>query len=189
MHKLPCFYTLSSFKEHEKLKEKVLKEINNSKVSSLVKDNDYYTDNINRVDWNQCTNFKRPWVQYLLQPLMAHIETEFNDIGYLTTMVYQIWFQQYFKEGTHGWHIHGHNFTGVYYLDFDQSSPKTELVYPYKNNEKISINANEGDVVIFPSFVIHRGPKVLNDKTKTIISFNFSLKEITKEKMKELNEL
>ena len=79
MHKLPCFYTLSSFKEHEKLKEKVLKEINNSKVSSLVKDNDYYTDNINRVDWNQCTNFKRPWVQYLLQPLMAHIETEFND--------------------------------------------------------------------------------------------------------------
>tara|TARA_R100000687_G_C6300168_1_gene95504 strand:- start:145 stop:459 length:315 start_codon:yes stop_codon:yes gene_type:complete len=104
-------------------------------------------------------------------------------------MIYQIWFQQYFKKGTHGWHIHGHNFTGVYYLDFDRTSPKTELVYPYKNKEKISINANEGDIVIFPSFAIHRGCQLLDDKTKTIISFNFSLKEITKEKMKELNEL
>lgn len=189
MHKLPCFYLLSKFNKHEELKEKVLEEINNVEVNSLVQNSDYYTDNINRVDWDQCTDFERPWVKILLKDLMIHFETQFNKTGYKKAMLYQLWFQQYFKGGTHGWHIHGHNFTGVYYLDFDKTSPKTELVYPFENNKKTTVKAKEGDIVIFPSFVIHRAPKVLNDKTKTIISFNLSLKDIIDNKVKELNDL
>ena len=38
--------------------------------------------------------------------------------------------------------------------------------------EKITIDAIEGQIVIFPSFIIHRSPRIIEDVRKTIISFN-----------------
>ena len=83
-----------------------------------------------------------------------------------------MWYQQYTKNNTHGWHIHGENYTGVYYLEFPKGSSKTELIDQYNIRKKITVNAKEGDIVIFPSFIIHRAPKIINDIRKTIISFN-----------------
>ena len=40
------------------------------------------------------------------------------------------------------------------------------------------IKAKEGDIVMFPSHTIHRAPKMLLDKEKTIISFNVEMKGI-----------
>ena len=51
-------------------------------------------------------------------------------------------------------------------------TPKTELIGQYDINKKITVEAKEGDIVIFPSFIIHRGLKVYSDSRKTIISFN-----------------
>ena len=36
----------------------------------------------------------------------------------------------------------------------------------------------EGDIVIFPSFIIHRSPKITEDVEKIIISFNLDFDEI-----------
>ena len=82
----------------------------------------------------------------------------------------------------HNWHIHGENYTGVYYLELPDDTPKTELIDQY--DKKITVKANEGDIVIFPSFIIHRGPKVLNDSRKTIISFNLEFEDIEFEYIK-----
>jgi len=60
----------------------------------------------------------------------------------------------------------------VYYLELPDNAPKTELIDQYNINKKITVDAKEGDIVIFPSFVIHRAPKMLTDDRKTIISFN-----------------
>ena len=89
-----------------------------------------------------------------------------------------MWYHQYAKNSVHNWHIHGENYTGVYYLELPDDTPKTELIDQY--DKKITVEANEGDVVIFPSFIIHRGPKVLNDSRKTIISFNLEFEDISK---------
>jgi predicted 2-oxoglutarate/Fe(II)-dependent dioxygenase YbiX len=83
-----------------------------------------------------------------------------------------MWFQQYVINDKHGWHTHAENYTGVYYLEMPEEAPKTELIDQYNINKKITIDAKEGDIVIFPSFIIHRAPKVQSDTRKTIISFN-----------------
>ena len=89
-----------------------------------------------------------------------------------------MWYQQYVKNNIHGWHTHGENYTGVYYLDFPKNASKTELIDQYNIHKKITIKAKEGDVVIFPSFIIHRSPKMTNDTKKTIISFNLQFNNI-----------
>ena len=40
------------------------------------------------------------------------------------------------------------------------------------------MDAKEGDIVIFPSFIIHRSPKITEDVEKIIISFNLDFDEI-----------
>ena len=42
-----------------------------------------------------------------------------------------MWYQQYLEGDTHGWHIHGNHFTGVYYLEFPDGCSQTEVVSPY----------------------------------------------------------
>ena len=55
------------------------------------------------------------------------------------------------------------NYTGVYYLQFPKGATKTQLV----NEQKIfEVDAKEGDIVIFPSFIIHRSPKITEDVEK-----------------------
>ena len=90
-------------------------------------------------------------------------------------MIKKLWFQQYVQNDYHGWHIHGDNYTGVYYLDFPKGSSKTELIDQKDINKKITVNAKEGDIIIFPSFIIHRSPKIKENIKKTIISFNIEM--------------
>ena len=89
-------------------------------------------------------------------------------------LIKKVWFQQYNKDDYHGWHIHGDNYTGVYYLDFPRGSTPTELIEQGSLN-KITIKAKEGDILIFPAFIIHRSPRIVKDIQKTIISFNIEM--------------
>jgi len=98
-----------------------------------------------------------------------------NAMGFENIILTALWYQQYIKDSTHGWHTHGDNYTGVYYLELHEDSPTTELI----DNGKINrLSVKEGDFVVFPSFIKHRAPKILDDNRKTIISFNFNLDTI-----------
>jgi len=46
------------------------------------------------------------------------------------------------------------------------------------DNKVISVDVKEGDILIFPSMIIHRAPEVINDSRKTIISWNLVYNEI-----------
>ena len=39
-----------------------------------------------------------------------------GSLGYAKSVIHNLWYQQYLEGDTHGWHIHGSHFTGVYYL-------------------------------------------------------------------------
>ena len=95
-----------------------------------------------------------------------------------------LWFQQYGKEGTHGWHVHANNFTGVYYLEFDNHQ-YTQLLDPLDLDKAISLRVIEGDFIIFPSHVIHRSGVNKENKRRSIISFNFDVKDIREDLLKE----
>ena len=128
---------------------------------------------INRSDWSKAKDFKRGWAKYLLPYLRNNFNRMLKEIGFEnTSTIDKVWFQHYVKSDIHDWHIHGGNYTGVYYLELPKDAPKTELIDQYNIHKKITIDAKEGDIVIFPSFIVHRAPKITNNIRKTIISFN-----------------
>jgi hypothetical protein len=162
-----CKFTLDN---HEKVKKIILDCIHNDNNHSK----NAYIDTITKFDWKVGDDFERPWVKYFL-PLFEKILEKFlleigvQKIGKLSA----IWYQQYENKSYHGWHIHGGHYTGVYYLELPKNSPQTEILHPF-NNKITKINAKEGDIIFFPSHIIHRAPKNEGSR-KTIISYNFDL--------------
>lgn len=186
------FYCVDSLKEHDQLKSKILECIDNISITSetsWLSKNNYYTDSITKLDWNMGNDFTRPWVKLFLPSFMNKVEFMFDKLGYHGVKLNDIWFQQYHQGDTHGWHVHGSTFTGVYYLEFSEESPCTQLLNPFSQNEIVNVDAKEGDILIFPSYVIHRAPEVKSDQRKTIISFNIDIEYITEKILKTIHAL
>ena len=162
------------FRHHKKLKAKLLNLINNSSSERDVRKDAYYGDSITKYDWNIATDFNREWVQYIKPYLQEQFDKFSRVLNHGSPLIKKVWFQQYNKDDYHGWHIHGDNYTGVYYLDFPRGSTPTELIEQGSLN-KITIKAKEGDILIFPAFIIHRSPRIVKDIQKTIISFNIEM--------------
>jgi len=168
--KIDCPYVIKPFSKHKEMKSDELELIYSSKNDSPF---DKISEvNISRADWFNSNDMSRQWVKKFFKYFTEDILELYSEIGFDGFRVNEIWFQQYYKESEHGWHSHSGNFTNVYYLELPDGSPKTEILDPYSRKNKISINASEGDLVAFPSFVLHRAPVNNLDLRKTIISYN-----------------
>lgn len=170
---LDCFYSISKFSEHEQIRNSLLDLISKSEYTSP--NHPISEVNISRCDWNNAQDFNRPWVAHIKDALLQHMLEVYKELGYDGFTLHEIWYQQYLKGSGHGWHTHSGNFTQVYYLEMSDDAPKTQLVSPYDQKTVIEVDVKEGDVISFPSFVIHKGPHNQSSKQKTIISFNTSV--------------
>jgi hypothetical protein len=168
-HKLESSYSVKSFTKHESYKDKTLELISTSKYKSpnVAK----AEVNITKTDWD-FSRTDREWLSYIQETLMSEVFDIYDNMGYSGFKVNEIWFQQYLQESEHGWHIHSGNFTNVYYLELPEGTPKTQIINPYNQKDIIEVDVKEGDLLTFPSYVLHKAPKNNSDKRKTIISFN-----------------
>ena len=153
----------SKFKKHSKLKQSLLDLINTQETGSLKQFDSYYDDSISRVDWDRRSDFQREWVKLINEDLINNFDNQVKKKGLKNIRLIHLWFQQYFKGDTHGWHVHGNNFTGVYYLEFSKCAPRTQIIEPI-SKRLIEIEAKEGEIVIFPSVYIHRASKSKSKK-------------------------
>jgi hypothetical protein len=149
-HPLECFYTVTRFPHHESIKSILLDEIQKQECESLISIDSYYTDTVNKLDWNRCFDDTRGWTKELKPLLQPILDSVAFGVGYKNAVMAELWFQQYVNGNTHGWHVHGSNFTGVYYLELPEAAPKTELIVPIDQKEVITPNVVEGDILIFP---------------------------------------
>jgi hypothetical protein len=173
--KLPIL--IDKFSQHNLYKDRLLDYFNNNKII----DKNFQGDNISNFDWQNSTDFKREWVKMIYEDLHKHFLKYANHMGFSICNINNLWFQQYNKNSTHGWHVHGHNYTGVYYVNFNKDCAKTRLLDSYTKSYYTDIEAQEGDIIIFPSIVIHRALTQNINFLKTIISFNISFDEINTE--------
>jgi|TARA_R100001460_G_scaffold58532_1_gene98356 hypothetical protein len=140
---------------------------------------DHDTDvkyNVSKTDWEQ-----RPsnYVDFYLTHMKEYFE-EYDFVNCSQGRVHNVWFHQYHKNDFHGWHVHGGcQFASVYYLELPNKKFATQF-YDYNKHEVINVDVEEGDLVIFPSFIPHQSPKVLDDGRKTVISANYSFEELKK---------
>ena len=78
------------------------------------------------------------------------------------------WFQQYLQGSDFGWHQHDGHFAVVYYVELPDSSESTDFL------QYGQFEVKEGDILLFPTFMVHRSPEITSNKRKTIISTNIS---------------
>ena len=160
-------------KKHLEIKDSILSEINKTSDGDLKQKDSFYTDSISKLDWNKSADIERPWLKIFLSVFLENLQEAIASIGYAKAVIKNVCYQQYLEGDTHGWHIHGEHYTGVYYLEFPEGCSQTEIVSPY-NFKVEKIDVVEGDFIIFPAHCIHRGlPNT--KKRKTIISYNFSI--------------
>ena len=175
----------SKIKNHFKIKNDILSEIDKCVDNKLNSIDSYHTDSISKLDWDESNNFERPWIKILLPEFCEDIKEIISSMCYNKINIKQIWYQQYLEGDTHGWHIHGEHYTGVYYLEFPEGCSKTEICSPFDLSKK-QINTVEGDFIVFPAHFIHRG--LPNKKIrKTIVSFNFDVIANTENGLSALN--
>lgn len=167
------------FEQHEQLKQKTLEAINDQELGvSRIFDNE---NDVTRCDWGMTTweKKKRDWVENIAEDLYNHLMNWCESLDYDFFKINEIWFQQYIKDSHHAWHVHGGNFSGVYYLELPEGSPKTEWIDPI-TKEIREFDVEEGDIVMFPSWLKHKSSENKSEEVKTIISWN--LDALLKEK-------
>ena len=162
----------SRIKNHFKIKNDILSEIDKSSDGNLTQNDSFYTDSISKLDCIKSSDTERPWVKIFVSEFYEDVKEIISSMCYYKISLKNVWYQQYLEGDTHGWHIHDDHFTDVYYLEFPDGCSQTEIISPY-NLKAVKIDVSEGDFVVFPAHFIHRGlPNGI--KRKTIISYNFS---------------
>ena len=183
---IESFYLETEIKEHDSIKNTLLPLLNTGTVLNAI--DDYYSDNIYATDWSRAKDFdSREWVKVFLPLLQSYLSVLTYESGYSSYNIDELWYQQYYKHQTHGWHTHSSNFTGVYYLEFNDS-PSTEIVEPFNHDKLFPVKCKEGLLITFPSYAIHRAPKLYNDNRKTIISFNWNMLNPNKKVLEALKK-
>ena len=160
----------NKFIDHKEIKNSVKEEIIKSNFNSK----NYSKDSIEKFDWEVADDFKREWVKKIIIPMYSQLNIFASKMGFKRVTIEKIWFQQYKKNSIHDWHVHGSNYTGVYYLELpeDDITSLTQFLYPDNLKNSFCIDSKEGDILFFPSFLIHRAPYLQSSKKKIIISWN-----------------
>ena len=169
---LSCPYVIGQLEQHSELKSQVLAAINEQKEWEHLVETEDAVD-ITRCDWSTSRyNYEREWLKILRPALFEHLDKQTKLMGYAIFKIKEIWFQQYNNLSQHGWHVHASNWTNVYYLDLPEGSPKTQFINPFDQTTVAEFDVKEGDILTFPSFVVHKAPVNNSPYTKTIISWN-----------------
>jgi hypothetical protein len=169
--------------DHENIKSLLLPMIDKQPFDGSNK-------HISKVDWFKSKDFiDRDWIR-LMKPIIDSYNSVMGAaVGYENPSLEVLWYQQYQKANYHYWHTHSGQFVGVYYAELPPNSPKTELVIPFGQNTKIEVDVKEGDIMIFPSCVIHQAPQIKDDNRKTILSWNFTFDGPNRETLNILDNL
>ena len=153
----------------DKYKGYLLDSINNQPDPSYRPRAGYYTDYGKPQPWR-----KKSWGEFIqpeLRPFIASTQTKLQDI----------WAQQYIDQA--GFTTHRHQPTGyscVLYAEFDPNEHwATTLFRPFLDpNDVRNVNdcytpkVEEGEILIFPSWMLHQATPSDSLVPRTIVAFN-----------------
>lgn len=95
---------------------------------------------------------------------------------------WQMWSQMYVGADSHPLHNHGFgNLSAILYLDFDKEHHQSTRFYsPLPNPffgtvEPYQPEVNEGDIILFPSTILHECPPSYSDIPRSIVAFNIPI--------------
>lgn len=170
-HRLDTYYFVTKIKEHQQNKDAILSAIQEMPDVKL----DRSSESIQKTDFILTSDYHRKYLDIfysMIEPYMVEMSKMLKCEQWV---IQNAWFQQYENGGTHGWHTHPNTqFTNVYFLECPESSMITELCDVLQRKKIDLVAIEEGDILTFPAFMLHKSKKLDSLNRKTIISFNSS---------------
>ena len=164
------YYLSDRIEKHSEVKLTLLDLIDQTTDGEYTHEDSNYTHNISKYDFEKHGDMERPWVKFLLPyllPKLINFVTEFGGAG---LFLKALWFQQYKPGDIHDWHIHGENYTGVYYLELPDDTPRTKI---YNGEQMIVPEVKEGDLctpkgIFLIKKLYYRADRIRKPKTSII---------------------
>lgn len=134
---------------------------------------------VSKTNWNEPWEKRAEYWDYFFSFVHPYITNVVMRLHKTDFKVVNQWYQQYYKNSKHDWHVHFLNqkddekpngLAVVYFLELSDGLGTEFIDYP-------KLQYEEGDLVFFPNYLPHRSPINLTDKRKTVISFNINIGE------------
>ena len=161
-----------------------------ARVEEFYKDNKFQENTPDQWNCNLFTSYgsgKFPIGECLdaFTPTLDEFQTESQSYGNM--ILTDLWLNVYEAQNWQEKHIHSPGqWSGVYYVHFDPNEHKaTNFYHPCETllaTAGITSNTlvpwvQEGDMIIFPSWLEHAAPMNKSSKLRSTISFNFFIEE------------
>ena len=132
-------------------------------------------------DFETDRDSQRTYIDPFMEIFSDELQQFGRELNVLSFKIEDIWSVQYKRGDFHAVHTHGTcNFSGVLYLDYDEvEHTPTHFVMqninPVTNmTDIVSPLVREGDIIIFPSNILHFTTPCKTDKIRKIISFDIT---------------
>jgi hypothetical protein len=163
---VPCSVFKTRVGNHHEVKNRVLDLISSCGIPHSAING----DQISKTDWYSKEN--QPYLGLIEPVLRQHVERIAKKLNVNAFNITHVWFQQYKTDDRHNWHMHPEcMFSGVYYLELPNDSVGTSFMHMGK---EFTLNVSEGEIIMFPSFLLHRSKPNTSKNNKTVIAFNFN---------------
>ena len=162
----PEYFFLYDVPNHDEIKDKLLLYFDELTEKHNLGQNP--SRNISSTDYFHLKG-SPPYKPIILDNLVPIIIDKLLPVFYCKGIEFQgCWFQQYNKGSDFSYHNHpGSHFAGIYYIELPDS-PTEFLGFD-------SPTINEGQLLVFPSYLVHKSPVNNSDERKTVVAFNFSI--------------
>jgi hypothetical protein len=103
-----------------------------------------------------------------------HIQPEITGLDYKFNIMH-MWYHQMRTADYIGWDNHQWcQWSAVYFVEVSDQKYITEFLDP-ETQEVMRPEAKAGDMLIFPSWLLHRAPIIVEDTRKTILAWNMDV--------------
>lgn len=169
VQEIKCPFIKIKVKNHKKYKAKLLKLIKKTINQKL----EYPYSVVSKSDWYVEDNSKKLYLTTFAEMLKPEYNQIFDYFSSNKIDMQNVWFHIYEKNDVYAWHTHPRcNFTNIYFLDLPNKKDKTLIKDMY--GKEYNFDVEEGDLITFPAFVVHKSPKTTTNKTVIVFNSSYS---------------
>ena len=164
---------INKFQNYNLIKDRLINEIKASPGRSV--------DDVTKSDWDG-SSYHHDSLYW--KTIFSFIQESYNAIrvdsykeyaNYVNVDWGYVWYQIYEKNSFHSYHTHpGCQYSNVFYVHLPDNNYQTEFFGIGK------LEFEEGDLITFPSYLLHRSPNNIGVDKKIVISFNTSFNCFTR---------
>tara|TARA_R110002020_G_scaffold78950_6_gene198245 strand:- start:4068 stop:4718 length:651 start_codon:yes stop_codon:yes gene_type:complete len=170
--------------KHDEIKSQVLALIKNDD-GRISQTTDGKGTDIAKTDFYKTNSEVSEYKEYVTPFLVEHIQKIWYENKIFPNCLFSMgnmWYQQYKNNNFHTWHTHEKShFTNVYFVQLPDNGTKFNpfgtQVLNLKGERIYFDEMEEGFIMTFPGYLLHRSPVNTTNQTKTIISWNMQIIE------------